>query len=120
FLHFHVPSLSLIFFFFFYSSRAPHFLPSFPTRRSSDLWLVHQIDTVHWFTGLPRPRSVVANGGCYCWRDGRKNWDTMTAVFDYRSEEHTSELQSRFDLVCRLLLEKKKKKTSRSMKSTTK
>src|SRR5699024_11966405 len=27
----------------------------------------------------------------------------------YRSEEHTSELQSRFDLVCRLLLEKKKK-----------
>src|SRR5207249_5344824 len=26
---------------------------------------------------------------------------------DYRSEEHTSELQSRFDLVCRLLLEKK-------------
>src|SRR6266513_4862777 len=27
---------------------------------------------------------------------------------DVRSEEHTSELQSRFDLVCRLLLEKKK------------
>ena len=27
-----------------------------------------------------------------------------------RSEDHTSELQSRFDLVCRLLLEKKKKK----------
>src|SRR5207249_10727423 len=26
---------------------------------------------------------------------------------DFRSEEHTSELQSRFDLVCRLLLEKK-------------
>src|SRR5579885_3768367 len=30
-----------------------------------------------------------------------------------RSEEHTSELQSRFDLVCRLLLEKKKTKPSR-------
>src|SRR2546428_4193197 len=30
-----------------------------------------------------------------------------------RSEEHTSELQSRSDLVCRLLLEKKKKKTRR-------
>src|SRR5437868_11972970 len=29
-----------------------------------------------------------------------------------RSEEHTSELQSRFDLVCRLLLEKKKIKAS--------
>src|SRR5207249_8582970 len=33
-----------------------------------------------------------------------------------RSEEHTSELQSRFDLVCRLLLEKKKKKTERTRK----
>src|SRR5690349_24717937 len=30
-----------------------------------------------------------------------------------RSEEHTSELQSRRDLVCRLLLEKKKKKTQK-------
>src|SRR5690242_21205267 len=30
--------------------------------------------------------------------------------FDYRSEEHTSELQSHVNLVCRLLLEKKKKK----------
>src|SRR5690554_618475 len=33
-----------------------------------------------------------------------------TAVFLWRSEEHTSELQSRPHLVCRLLLEKKKKK----------
>src|SRR5438132_8902741 len=32
---------------------------------------------------------------------------------DRRSEEHTSELQSHSDLVCRLLLEKKKKKTTR-------
>src|SRR5699024_12034719 len=32
-----------------------------------------------------------------------------------RSEEHTSELQSRFDLVCRLLLEKKKKKMQRDI-----
>src|SRR5699024_12016799 len=32
--------------------------------------------------------------------------------FVVRSEEHTSELQSRFDLVCRLLLEKKKKTRS--------
>src|SRR5258706_2317186 len=48
-----------------------------------DQWMVHQIDTVHWFTGLPRPRSVVANGGVYHWHDGRQNWDTMTAVFDY-------------------------------------
>src|SRR5437868_13078622 len=41
---------------------------------------------------LPRPRLADARRGC---RPGR-------------SEEHTSELQSRFDLVCRLLLEKKK------------
>ncbi len=46
-------------------------------------WMVHQIDTVHWFSHLPRPRSVVANGGIYVWHDGRQNWDTMTAVFDY-------------------------------------
>src|SRR5690606_4747783 len=46
-------------------------------------WMSHQIDTVHWFTGLSHPRSVAANGGIYLWRDGRENFDTMTAVFDY-------------------------------------
>lgn len=46
-------------------------------------WMSHQIDTVHWFSGLKHPRSVVANGGIYTWKDGRKNWDTTTAVFDY-------------------------------------
>jgi predicted dehydrogenase len=46
-------------------------------------WMSHQIDTVHWFTGLQHPRSVTSNGGIYMWKDGRKNWDTMTAVFDY-------------------------------------
>jgi predicted dehydrogenase len=46
-------------------------------------WMSHQIDTVHWFTGLKHPRSVVANGGIYVWKDGRRNWDTLTAVFDY-------------------------------------
>src|SRR5438067_5082968 len=35
--------------------------------------------------------------------------DPLAAIDAIRSEEHTSELQSRFDLVCRLLLEKKKK-----------
>src|SRR5699024_11687013 len=35
-----------------------------------------------------------------------------------RSEEHTSELQSRFDLVCRLLLEKKKRTLSRKMSTS--
>src|SRR5438034_7441207 len=35
----------------------------------------------------------------------------------FRSEEHTSELQSHSDLVCRLLLEKKKKKTNNIIKA---
>src|SRR5699024_3808493 len=35
-------------------------------------------------------------------------WSTLELALGTRSEEHTSELQSRFDLVCRLLLEKKK------------
>ena len=46
-------------------------------------WMSHQIDTVHWFSGLPHPRRVSANGGIYQWKDGRRNFDTMTAVFDY-------------------------------------
>src|SRR2546428_4643647 len=35
-------------------------------------------------------------------------WKTAGELGQWRSEEHTSELQSRSDLVCRLLLEKKK------------
>jgi predicted dehydrogenase len=46
-------------------------------------WMSHQIDTVHWFSGYDHPRSVVANGGIYVWKDGRVNPDTFTAVFDY-------------------------------------
>src|SRR5699024_11256043 len=38
---------------------------------------------------------------------GRCRKKTKRAAIDDRSEEHTSELQSRFDLVCRLLLENK-------------
>src|SRR5699024_11347337 len=39
-------------------------------------------------------------------------------TFFHRSEEHTSELQSRFDLVCRLLLEKKRSEYARRSRST--
>jgi predicted dehydrogenase len=46
-------------------------------------WMSHQIDTVHWFSGLAHPRSAVANGGIYQWKDGRTNPDTLTVVFDY-------------------------------------
>src|SRR5699024_12187534 len=56
--------------------------------------------------------------------DGRLQADpaVVAAVFQrldkaaVRSEEHTSELQSRFDLVCRLLLEKKKRKIDTHIK----
>jgi len=50
-------------------------------------WMCHQIDTVHWFTDLQYPRSVVANGGVYIWQDGRTNADTLTAVFDYGPDD---------------------------------
>ncbi len=46
-------------------------------------WMSHQIDTVNWFSGLAHPRSVTANGGVYVWKDGRRNWDTITSVFEY-------------------------------------
>ena len=57
-----------------------------------------------------------------------ESFDAVTAAFgirnfqNLRSEEHTSELQSRFDLVCRLLLEKKnkqKKKTNKTNANNT-
>src|SRR2546422_8038461 len=45
-----------------------------------------------------------------CCGEPRTRSDFVTFVESLRSEEHTSELQSRLHLVCRLLLEKKKKK----------
>ncbi len=59
-------------------------------------WMCHQIDTVHWFTDLKHPRSVVANGGIYAWKDGRSNWDTLTAAFDYGPED---DLTSGFQVI---------------------
>src|SRR5690606_40337158 len=50
-----------------------------------------------WLTFAPAARSTLTGGGTVA------TWNERT-----RSEEHTSELQSRENLVCRLLLEKKK------------
>src|SRR5438105_12115276 len=51
------------------------------------------------------------------WRTGwRPNPRSRRNSQTHRSEEHTSELQSRVDLVCRLLLEKKKKKKNKIKK----
>src|SRR5438105_12080075 len=55
------------------------------------------------------------------WAPGSwRTWEVNFAVKlprSVRSEEHTSELQSRVDLVCRLLLEKKKNKNHKKMYS---
>src|SRR5207249_9242246 len=54
------------------------------------------------------------------WVDIKFGGRTVKAFVVYpRSEEHTSELQSRFDLVCRLLLEKKNKNTNNAMEDAT-
>src|SRR5699024_12883405 len=93
------PSVSLSLF-FFYCYDAPLDLHSFPTRRSSDLAISAECST-EFASGFSHSTCLPA------------------ASAASRSEEHTSELQSRFDLVCRLLLEKKKrtataKKTKKS------
>src|SRR5205809_7568921 len=91
-------------FVFFHACPAPHHLHSFPTRRSSDLNPNPVGDT---------PRSKPASEI----RSSRKGVTAPDDAFRLgrshlcdRSEEHTSELQSRLHLVCRLLLEKKKKR----------
>src|SRR5699024_12416687 len=90
---------------------------SFPTRRSSDLaW-----DSGAMFlalVGVSVP-SFIMGALLQYFLALKLGQATGVQVFSierryrhtYRSEEHTSELQSRFDLVCRLLLEKKKKNT---------
>src|SRR2546422_7444159 len=57
----------------------------------------------------PRSRILArAEGAYYTTAEGARLFDCVSGM--WRSEEHTSELQSRLHLVCRLLLEKKKKK----------
>src|SRR2546422_2041356 len=54
----------------------------------------------------PRPRNGYADGSQFI--GGIMKTVNLKEKFGLRSEEHTSELQSRLHLVCRLLLEKKK------------
>src|SRR5256885_11638985 len=56
---------------------------------------------------------VVSNHGGRGEDSGRATIDVLPEGVDARSEEHTSELQSPCKLVCRLLLEKKKKQCQR-------
>jgi predicted dehydrogenase len=48
-----------------------------------DQWMTHMIDTVHMLTGATFPRSVVAHGGTYAWKDHRENGDTVAVLLDY-------------------------------------
>src|SRR5699024_12121468 len=89
-------------------------LRSFPTRRSSDLYLLDPriVPGTRWITGANVDGRHVFDlvAGRDFTSDGTiEGADVRAGDPAPRSEEHTSELQSRFDLVCRLLLEKKKK-----------
>src|SRR5687768_18041288 len=93
----------------FSSCGAPRALHSFPTRRSSDLGDVGAArDRVAGVVGAD-VRIVAAHLGGLAGALGAGVAEPRQA----RSEEHTSELQSRLHLVCRLLLEKKNKPTRR-------
>src|SRR5690606_40860873 len=100
--------------------RAHRDLPSFPTRRSSDLHLRITIGVnpgVNSYSTTVRNNPLESSTGAtsfkavigeICISSSRSSLGTHESV-ECRSEEHTSELQSRENLVCRLLLEKKKK-----------
>src|SRR3712207_7316314 len=62
---------------------------------------------------LAMPEPLAGLSGITCW----ECWTHLSDAPEERSEEHTSELQSRQYLVCRLLLEKKKKKQERTKDS---
>src|SRR5207302_7594476 len=92
-------------------------VPSFPTRRSSDL--THPPDGLHEMHDQEQTDGVTAEadepleaggyvGGADNGNDRPSHKHHHGGEDVGRSEEHTSELQSRENLVCRLLLEKKK------------
>src|SRR5205085_9959195 len=106
-----------LFFFFFYCSAAHRDLHSFPTRRSSDLGYSYGAPVFYGSfiapTALPTSLAFLSLSTALILAAGPRHWPLrpMTGTSARaRSEEHTSELQSQSNLVCRLLLEKKKKK----------
>src|SRR5205823_14710356 len=102
---------SFHYFYFFFSCDDYHrILPSFPTRRSSDLDRASRPLRVVDPAAVLDERSVVlAEGGQRVAEIDRDLGCRRTS----RSEEHTSELQSLAYIVCRLLLEKKKRNNHR-------
>jgi predicted dehydrogenase len=49
----------------------------------ADQWMSHGIDLVHYFLDDEFPRSVMASGGVFAWKDGRENPDTFQALLEY-------------------------------------
>src|SRR5256885_10969495 len=66
--------------------------------------------TLFPYTTLFRSRRRGVDAGRKCRLDATSEHQHLSPMARHRSEEHTSELQSPCNLVCRLLLEKKKKK----------
>src|SRR5690606_41448022 len=101
---------------FAYSSRHHRALPPFPTRRSSDL-PENPFPNGPSMTSFPVPFFLSSAGyGMHLdttfrsevhFASEREDAFRVAVNRSARSEEHTSELQSRENLVCRLLLEKK-------------
>src|SRR6266481_9699700 len=81
--------MSVFFFFFFFNDTAPTEIYTLSLHDALPIWCAHGHRARLQTTAFPLPGP--------------------TACPFRRSEEHTSELQSQFHLVCRLLLEKKKK-----------
>src|SRR5688572_32504343 len=85
-------------------------LHSFPTRRSSDLPKHDEVDALIQRRRALEPRILAAGEAVV---PGRPRCQ-LPQVAEPRSEEHTSELQSQSNLVCRLLLEKKNARRCRA------
>src|SRR5207253_10413907 len=108
------PQLHMLF--SFHPSRAHPLLHPFPTRRSSDLPRESEcLPSVEHGELAPKMPVLSGPGKMICptylglqLRSWRPPFLEQINTCPVRSEEHTSELQSRGHLVCRLLLEKKK------------
>src|SRR5207248_8325899 len=96
-----------------FDSSVPHLLLlSFPTRRSSDLYWIGAIPAMVFLGLVMMPFYYISKThsvpGYLKLRYGTEASALSAVTFAFRSEEHTSELQSPYDIVCRLLLERKK------------
>src|SRR5690349_22900723 len=99
-----------------------HLLPNLPSPYQLFLFFFNDTATTEIYTlslhdALPICRHARSRHG-QAFAAGVSGCARQAALEARRSEEHTSELQSRRDLVCRLLLEKKKKHTQRQKIST--